>query len=199
VSTNPRRASTWWIAPVLGLVVVVVAVSALVAHSLYNPPPAIGAGPVAAPPSQASSPGSAAPGPSTIAFSTDFAAYPQHDQLLNVLQTYFNAINDKRYDEWLSVVTPTFAAERSKTNFLDGYKSTHDGSIFVFRVDPAPQNGLLALVAFTSVQALADAPDKFPHTCIHWQVVLPLSWDGNRKQWEIDAGFAGTSPQAQAC
>jgi hypothetical protein len=170
-----------------------------VAHSLYHPPPPSSAGQVAAPPSQASSPGSAPPGPSALTFSLDVAAFPQHELVLSTLQTYFNAINDKRYDEWLAAVTPTFAAERSKTNFLDGYKSTHDGSIFVFRVDPAPQNGLLALVAFTSVQALADAPEKFPHTCIHWQVVLPLSWDGNHKQWEIDAGFAGTSPQAQAC
>jgi hypothetical protein len=199
VSTKPRRASTWWIAPVLGLVVVVVAVSALVAHSLYHPPPATGAGPLGAPPSQASVPGVAQPGPTTVAFAPDVVTFPQHAEVLNVLQTYFNAINDKQYDEWLSVVTPTLGAEQSKQVFLSGYQSTHDGSIFVYRVDPAPQNGLRALVGFTSVQALADAPTQFPHACIHWQVVLPLTWDGSHKQWEIDAGITGSTPQTQAC
>jgi len=184
---------------VLGLVVVVVAVAALIAHSLYHQQAAPGAGPVVAPPSQVSVPGSAQPGPTTVAFAPDFAAYPQQGQLLNVLQTYFNAINDKRYDEWLSAVTPTFAAEQSKDQFLLGYRSTHDGSIFVYRVDPAPENGLRALVGFTSVQDVADAPATYPHSCIHWQVVLPLAWDANRKQWEIDAGIAKSSPQKQAC
>ncbi|HYS36145.1 MAG TPA: hypothetical protein VEO01_10990 [Pseudonocardiaceae bacterium] len=199
MSTDPRRASTWWIAPVLGLVGVVVAVAALAAHSLYNQPAATGPGPAVAPPSQASVPGSAAPGPTTVAFASDFAAFPQHGQLLNVIQTYYNAINDKKYDEWLSVVTPTFAGENPRDVFLKAYQSTHDSSIFVYRVDPAPQNGLRALVGFTSMQALADAPTQFPHACIHWQVVLPLTWDGNRKQWEIDTGTTGLTPQRQAC
>ena len=183
----------------LGLVVVLVAVAALIAHSLYHQQATPGAGPAVAPPSQASVPGSAQPGPTAVAFAPDFAAYPQQGQLLSVLQTYFNAINDKRYDEWLSVVTPTFAAEQSKDQFLLGYRSTHDGSIFVYRVDPAPENGLRVLVGFTSTQALADAPATNLHTCIHWQVVLPVAWDANRKQWEIDAGIAKSSPQTQAC
>ena len=139
------------------------------------------------------------PGPTTVAFAPDFVAYPQQGQLLNVLQTYFNAINDKRYDEWLSAVTPTFAAEQSRDQFLLGYRSTHDGSIFVYRVDPAPENGLRVLVSFTSTQAVADAPNQSPYPCIHWQVVLPLAWDADRKQWEIDAGIAKSSPQKQAC
>jgi hypothetical protein len=199
VSTDSRRPSTWWIAPALGLVGVVVAVAALVARNLYHQPASVDVGRVAAPPSQASVPGSAQPGPTTVAFAPDFAVYPQHAQLLTLLQTYYDAINGKQYDEWLSVVTPTLAAEQSKEVFLGGYKSTHDGSIFVYRVDPAPQNGLRALVGFTSVQALADAPAQSPHTCIHWQVVLPLAWDDSRRQWEIDAGITGSTPQTQAC
>jgi hypothetical protein len=199
VSTDPRRANTWWIAPVLGLVVVLVAVAALIAHSLYHQQATPGAGPAVAPPSQVSVPGSAQPGPTTVAFAPDFAAYPQQGQLLKVLQTYFNAINDKRYDEWLSVVTPTFAAEQPKDQFLAGYRSTRDGSMFVYRVDPAPENGLLVLVAFTSTQDQADAPAAFPYKCIHWQVVLPVAWDANHKQWQIDAGIAKSSPQGQRC
>jgi hypothetical protein len=199
VSTDPRRANTWWIAPVLGLVVVVVVVAALIAHNLYHQPASTGAGAVVAPQSQASVPASAQPGPSTVAFAPDVATFPQHAQLLNVLQTYYNAINDKNYDQWLSVVTPEFAAEEPEQSFLAGYQSTHDGSIFVYRVDSAPQNGLRVLVGFTSVQAPGDAPHDFKQACIHWHVVLPLSWDGGHQQWRIDNGVAVLTPQRQAC
>jgi hypothetical protein len=197
VSTDPRRPTTWWAAPVLGLVVVVVAVAALVAHSIYHQPVAAASPGVA--PGQSSVSSSAEPGPATVAFAQDFANYPQHTQVLAVLQGYFNAINDKQYDEWVSVVTPALAAEQTKQEFLDGYHTTHDGSIYVYRVDAAPQNGVRVLLSFTSVQALADAPQNFEHTCIRWQVVLPLAWDEKAKQYEIDAGITGSSPQTQAC
>ncbi|HEX9337331.1 MAG TPA: hypothetical protein VF892_15660 [Pseudonocardiaceae bacterium] len=194
---DPRRPTTWWVAPVLGVVFVVVAVAALVVHSAYRQPTASASSGVA--PGQSSVPSSAEPGPTTVAFAQDFANYPQHSQVLDVLQRYFNAINDKRYDEWVSVVTPALAAEQTKQAFLDGYHTTHDGSIYVYRVDTAPQNGVRVLLSFTSVQALNDAPQNFAHTCIRWQVVLPLAWDPKARQYEIDAGITGSSPQTQAC
>jgi len=96
-------------------------------------------------------------------------------------------------------VTPSLAAEQTRQGFLDGYKTTHDGSIYVYRVDSAPNNGVRVLLSFTSVQALSDAPQNFPHMCIHWQVVVPLAWDVKAKQYEVDAGITGSSPQKQAC
>lgn len=174
------------------------AVAALVVHSIYHQPQGAAANPGVAP-GQSAVPSSAQPGPSTVAFAPDFANYPQHSQLLSVLQTYFNAINDKRYDEWLTAVTPTLAAEQTRQSFLDGYHSTRDGSIFVYRVDTAPQSGVRVLLSFTSVQALQDAPQNFPHTCIRWQEVLPLAWDPKAKQYEVDAGITGSSPQTQVC
>ena len=182
----------------LGLVVVAVAVAALIAHSLYRQPQSTSSDAVVAP-GQSAVPSSNQPGPTTVAFAPDFANYPQHSQLLAVLQLYFKAINDKRYDEWLSAVTPTLAAEQTKQSFLDGYRTTRDGSIFIYRVDTAPRNGVRVLLGFTSVQALQDAPPNFPHTCIHWQYVLPLAWDAQAKQYEVDAGITGSSPQTQAC
>ncbi|HEX4700687.1 MAG TPA: hypothetical protein VH352_01035 [Pseudonocardiaceae bacterium] len=195
--TDPRRPTSWWIAPVLGLVAVTVAVSALITHNLYHQPTATPA-PVVAP-TGTSVPGRGEPGLSTVMFAPDVATYPQHTQLLSVLQTYFNAINDKKYDEFVSVVTPALAAEQTKALFAQGYQSTRDGSIFVYRVDTAPHNGLRVLTSFTSTQALNDAPINFQHTCIRWQVVLPLAWDPEVKQWEIDAGITGSSPQTQVC
>lgn len=183
----------------LGLVVVVSAVAALIVRDIYHQQPDSAATGTGAPPSASSLPSSEQPGPSTVAYTQEFAGYPQHNLALNVLQAYFNAINDKQYDEWVSVVTPSLAAEQTRQAFLDGYKSTRDGSIYVYRVDSAPNNGVRVLVSFTSVQALGDAPQNFPHTCIRWQVVLPLAWDAKAKQYEVDAGITGSSPQKQAC
>lgn len=198
MTTDPRRASSWWVVPVLGLVVVFVAVAALIAHDLYHRNTTASAG-AAAPPGAATMPSSAQPGPGTVEYAQDFADYPQHTEVLAVLQTYFNAINQKRYDEWVSVVTPALAAEQTKEGFLNGYRSTRDGSMYVYRADTAPDNGVRVLLSFTSTQDLADAPPNFPHTCIKWQVVVPLAWDQKQRQFEVDAGITGSSPQVQVC
>ena len=197
MSTDPRRPTTWWVAPVLGLVVVAVVVGGLFARSIYHQQ-TVTAGP-GSPPAHSSVPSSDEPGPSTVTFAQDFANYPQHGQLLTVLQSYFNAINDKQYDEWVAAVSPALAAEQTRQDFLQGYHTTRDGSIYVYRVDTAPANGVRVLLSFTSVQALADAPQNFPHACIRWQVVLPLMWDAKAKRYEVDAGITGSSPQKQAC
>jgi hypothetical protein len=198
VPSDSRRPTSWWVAPVLGLVAVVVAVAALIAHDLYHQAAAATTGP-AAPPGQSSVPSSEEPGPTTVAFAQDVADYPQRALVLTVLQAYFNAINDKRYEEWVAVVTPALAAEQTRQGFLNGYRSTRDGSIYVYRVDTAPDNGVRVLLSFTSTQSPADAPPNFPHTCIRWQVVVPLAWDPKMKQYEVDAGITGSSPQTQAC
>jgi hypothetical protein len=187
------------VAPVLGLVVVVSAVAALIVRDIYHQQPAAATTGAGAPPGVSSIPSAEQPGPTTVAYAQDFADYPQHGELLDVLQGYFNAINDKRYDEWVSVVTPSLAAEQTQQEFLNGYKSTHDGSIYIYRVDTAPDNGVRVLLSFTSVQARSDAPQNFAYACIRWQVVLPLAWDQKAKQYEVDAGITGSSPQKQAC
>jgi hypothetical protein len=144
-------------------------------------------------------PGSAEPGPTTVAYAPDFANFPQHGQLLAVMQTYFDAINDRRYDEWLSVVTAARAAEQPKSTFLHDYNSTRDGSIYLYRADSAPDGGVRVLLGFTSTQAVGDAPPDFPYPCIRWQIVLPLAWDQKAKQYEVDAGLTGSEPQHQRC
>lgn len=181
----------------IGLVVIAVVAGALVAHSLYHQQPVTTG--LGSPPAHSSVPSADEPGPSTITFAQDFANYPQHGELLNVLQSYFDAINDKQYDEWVAAVSPALAAEQTPADFLKGYHTTRDGSIYVYRVDTAPANGARVLLSFTSTQALADAPANFPHECIRWQVVLPLAWDGKNKKYEVDAGITGSSPQKQVC
>lgn len=185
MSTEPVRPNRWWIAPVLGAVVVATAVSALVAHNLYRssaaPPP------VVVSTGSATVPSSEEPGPTQVSVTPDAAQDTLHANVRQVLQTYFDAINDKRYDEWRSVVTSAMARQNPEKAFTQGYESTRDGSIVVYRVDTAPDGGLRVLLSFHSVQDVADAPTNFPHGCIAWRVVWPLTQDSDGT-WRVDAG-----------
>ena len=103
-------------------------------------------------------PRGAEPGSPVVSVTPDVGKFAQHTEVQQLFQNYFDAINAKQYDKWLSVVTSDLAAEESRTQFLAGYRSTRDGSIVVYRVDNAPDRGLRVLLTFHSVQAVADAP-----------------------------------------
>jgi hypothetical protein len=179
------------------VVVVATAVAALLVHGVYQRSAA--AAPLVVSTGSSSVPRSAEPGSSVVTVTPDVLRFSGHTEVQQLFQTYFSAINAKRYDQWLSVVTPDLADEEPQAQFLSGYKSTRDGSILVYRVDSAPRNGLRVLLSFHSVQDVADAPPKFPFACVAWQVVSPLSWDPDDNQWKIDAGATGAAPQGKAC
>jgi hypothetical protein len=198
VPSDPSRPNRWWIAPVLGVVVVATAAATLVVRTVYQQQPANPA-PVVVATGSSSVPRGAEPGSPVVSVTPDVVRFAQHTEVRQLFQTYFDAINAKQYDTWRSVVTSDLAAEEPRSQFLTGYRSTRDGSIVVYRVDNAPDKGLRVLLTFHSVQAVADAPAKFPFSCVAWQVVSPLSWDADRKGWRIDAGVTGESPQGRAC
>jgi hypothetical protein len=198
VPSDPSRPNRWWIAPVLGVVVVATAAAALVVQGVYQQQPANSA-PVVVSTGSSSVPRGAEPGSSVVSVTPDVVKFAQHTEVQQLFQAYFDAINTKQYDKWRSVVTSDLADEEPRALFLNGYRSTRDGSIVVYRVDNAPDRGLRVLLTFHSVQAVADAPAKFPYGCVAWQVVSPLSWDTQQKGWKIDAGVTGASPQGNAC
>lgn len=178
--------------------VVVTAVAAVVAHGLYHRTPVLAPIPVATgTPSVV--PSSAEPGPGAVSVTPDVLRDPVHADVQRLLQRYFDAINDRRYDEWRSVVTVTMASQKSRQAFLAGYESTRDGSILVYRVDRALDGGLRVLLSFHSTQSPADAPQGHQVGCLVWQVVWPLSWDAKEAQWKVDAGPTATSPQVDSC
>jgi hypothetical protein len=184
--------------PVLGVVVLVTAVSAVVAHGLY------GRAPVAAPIRVATGtssavPSSVEPGSDVVSVTPGVLRDPEHAAVQRVLQDYFDAINERRYDEWRSVVTSAMANQKSRQAFLAGYESTRDGSVLVYRVDRALDGSLRVLLRFHSTQSPADAPADHQSGCLVWQVVWPLTWDSRDQQWQVDAGPTATSPQVSDC
>lgn len=185
----------------LGVVVVVTAVAAIVAHTVYQRPAAAAAAnpPVVVPTASSAVPPTQEPGSPVVSVTPDVLRFPLHTQVQQLLQTYFDAINNQRYDLWRSVVTPNMAEHKSERDFVAGYESTRDGSVVVYRVDTTTDDSLRVLLTFHSVQALADAPKDFQHRCIVWRVVWPLTWDPDDQHWEVDTGTTNEAPQRAAC
>lgn len=205
--TEPNRPSRWWIAPLLGLVVVVTAVGALVAHNLYQRPTVTPPQTLPAPASTSSSQPAvigAEPGSPTVQVTADVQNSPLVGKVRDALQKYFNAINVKpvnsqQYLAWRSVVAANLASKESEQKFEDGYKTTRDGTIMVYRVDIAPDDSLRVLLSFHSTQELDSAPSDFQHTCIEWHVVWPLSSEDGGVSLKVDSGMSGATPQRQVC
>lgn len=179
----------------LGVVVVATAIAALVARNLYHEQPAAGPPPVVSTTESSVAP-AAEPGSTVVETTPDVAANSQGQQVQQVLQTYFDAINNRDYDKLLSVVTAQFAAAQPKQKFLSDYKTTSDGTIRVVRIDQAPF-GLSVMVTFHSMQDLAYAPKYAQFRCIQWQEVLPMVRQGD--SLALDNSPTGASPQTQQC
>lgn len=177
---------------------VVTAAAALLAHSLYHRPAPTAPIPVATG-APSTVPGSAEPGPDTVTVTPDVLRDPVHADVQRVLQTYFDSINNRRYDEWRSVVTENMASRKPRQAFLSGYESTRDGSVLVYRVDRALDGSLRVLLGFHSTQSPADAPKGHQSGCLAWRVVWPMSWDAKDATWQVDAGLADTAPQISTC
>jgi len=186
---------------VIGVVLVLTAVGGLVARSIYQPAANASTPPVAAPP-PTSAPTSGQPvkqpGSPKVQLSADSAASPYGATVQNLLQVYFNSINDHNYQEWESVATPALIAENLPGKWQNGYKSTQDGSMYVYRINSSPGSQLRVLITFTSTQALAQAPSFAQFTCVNWSQVMPLV--NTNGSWRIDVNPSGSPhPLAAQC
>jgi hypothetical protein len=192
-----RRSPRLWLA-VLGAAVVA-AGGGVAAREFYKPKPA---DPVAAPPVVTTAPSTtvpaeAQPGPRKVMATQDVVVHPQFPEIGQMLQDYFDSINAKDYDKWRTAVVRLWAQRFPEQDWKSNYKSTQDGSILVKRIDTAPDRKLRVMLAFTSTQAIEDAPPELPKGCIRWHIVLPLSREDNK--WKIDVGPESSSPRHDEC
>ncbi|MGB8996669.1 MAG: hypothetical protein WCC65_15360 [Pseudonocardiaceae bacterium] len=121
-----------------------------------------------------------APGPATVVLAEDAAVHPDADRIRKLVQKYFDAINAGDYQLWRSAVIPQWARDTGESAWRSQYRSTLDGSIMVYRLEPRVGGGLVALTSFTSLQNPADAPPELPVRCLHWWVSYPLIGDGDQ-------------------
>ena len=194
------RPRYWWLAPVLAAVMLFTGLGGFAAHMIYHGGRSFGD--ANAQPSETPSPSSSATraegaGPSEVALTADAENYPLGPAVRKLLQNYFNAINDKNFSQWVSVVTANRQRQTSRSAWLQDYRSTTDGNIVVYRIEQAPDNGLRVLLDFTSTQDVSDAPKDLPSGCIQWQVVYPLAYENGA--WKLDFAVSSASPQRQVC
>jgi hypothetical protein len=185
--------------PVVAAAVVLAAAGGLAGREFYRPKPVEHVSSPSAGSSEPSTsvPAAAQPGSPKVTATQDVADHPQFSGIGPMLQDHFDSINAKDYGKWRSTVTKQRASTYAETAWKVDYKSTQDGSILVHRIDSAPDRRLRVLVAFTSVQDIADAPLELPVPCIRWHIVLPLTREDNK--WKIDAGPEGASPRHDEC
>ena len=185
----------------IGVVLVLTAVGGLVARSIYQPAANAATQPSAAPPPSADAPTSGTvtqdPDSKQVKLSADAASSPYGKTVLDLLQTYYNAINDNTYLEWESTVTPAFIAATPQESWENGYSSSQDTGMYVYRINSAPDNQLRVLLTFNSHQDPSKAPDTAPYACITWHSVLTMS--DTKSGWKIDAGTAGSHPITEEC
>lgn len=142
-------------------------------------------------------PPGAQPGSPVVELTQDARAHPYGDTVHEVLQKYFNSINQRDYELWLGTVTKQRIQDKTREEWLTAYRSTRDGSILLHRIVSGPDERLHALVSFTSTQDPADAPVVLPARCIHWRMVLPVVPVGG--QWKLDMLPPGTAPEYTRC
>lgn len=177
----------------LGVVVVATAVAALIARNVYQHTPSGSPPPVVSTTETSVAPG-AEPGSPIVTVAPDVANSSDGKQVQQLLQAYFDAINDRDYGSLLSIVTPQYAANESESKFMSDFHTTKDGTIRVVRIDPTA-TGLSVLVTFHSEQDIAHAPPFAKYQCVAWQIVWPLvRVDGDLR---LDSGPAATPPTQQ--
>jgi hypothetical protein len=191
------RSARWWLAPVIGLIVLFTAAAGLVARHLYQQAAAsaeISALTPSAPPTATTGEN----GPRTVALSPDAGVYPQVNAIRTTLQNYFDSINTQNYNLWTTAVTRArLHLIGGQANWRSELRSTTDSSIVVRRIEAAPDNALLVLLTFTSVQSTNDAPSFAPYPCILWNVVWPFAQENG--QWKLDVGPATLVPVYSRC
>ncbi|QQQ77785.1 hypothetical protein IOD16_04600 [Saccharothrix sp. 6-C] len=185
--------------PAVLLVAAATAGVGVLAREAYQRPVVPPGGQVAAPGSgqSGSVPRSAQPGSGAVQLSVDAAQHPDGQRVREVLQQFFDAINDHDYEQWAKTVTAHRVGQTPRSRWLSDYESSRDGSILVHRIESVSESRLRVLMTFTSTQDVVKAPAELQADCIHWRVVYPLQVD--RGTLRVDLGTEGSTSQFTAC
>jgi hypothetical protein len=100
---------------------------------------------------------------------------PRAQEVADLLQRYFDAINRHDYDAWLTTVSRS-QATRDPDDWARDYKTTRDTDIYVSDIQDG--NPLLVRMQFMSHQAVELAPSAMPLPCVRWDVTYQVVDEG---------------------
>lgn len=115
-------------------------------------------------------------GNSTVAVSPSAAANPAVAPIVNLLTSYFTAINKHDYAAYSSLLEPQVQQQMTASQFATGYQSTMDSAATLTGISTAADGSLQAAVTFTSHQDPSDSPDN--SGCTNWSITLFLEQGG---------------------
>ena len=176
---SPNRTTLTWLIPITLLVAVCALVGGLIARQVYavtkpaaaDQPPAVTTTPDT---TTRSGPGNT----TTVSFTPFARSDPQFDKVQNAIQNYLNAINTQSYPLWKQTMTSDVLAAQTETDWHNGYRSTVDSDMTVYRIEATDQ-GADVFGSFTSRQNVANAPKDLQAACINWWMVWPMVKSGN--------------------
>ena len=116
-----------------------------------------------------------AAGPSADASVLLSAGAEQHPRAADVQQTlqrYFDAINRRDFQAWLTVVGPDQSVGQTEQDWSHAYSTTVDSNLVIADIADDP---LRVRLMFTSQQAVDFAPKRLPATCINWDLTYLLT------------------------
>ncbi len=96
-------------------------------------------------------------------------------QVRDLLQRYFTAINNHDYDAWLATVT-TAQSQRSRESWMADYRTTRDSDVYVSDINDG--DPLTVRMQFVSHQSVDLAPTALPLPCVRWDVTYQIIDEG---------------------
>jgi hypothetical protein len=108
----------------------------------------------------------------------------QHaDEVVALFRRYFNAINTRDYELWVSTLSQERVPD-GDLKFHNDYSTTSDERVHIVDITE-DGDGLVAIVSFRSHQDPSKAPTDSPYPCLDWQMKYPLS----REAGELKISF----------
>ncbi|WP_158893859.1 hypothetical protein [Amycolatopsis anabasis] len=185
-----------WLVPALIVVLSLTVGGGLLARELYRQP-VEELGTADELPTSSSLAPEQQPGDPTVKLSADAVLHPHDEDVRDLLQNFFDAINHRNFEQWRDTVTRERLQSRTQSQWEREYETTRDGSIVVHRIEAVGPSALHVLVTFTSTQNVKYAPPELPEGCIRWRLVLPVVQESGR--WRVDQVLPGTTPEHEKC
>jgi hypothetical protein len=123
--------------------------------------------------SQASPSTAPSAGGVTVTVADGVVPNPHITQVVDLLTSYFTAINNHDYRAYVSLFDQQFQQNYSPRQFSGDYSSTSDSAIRLTDLRYSDSDGLAAVVTFTSHQQPSQSPDNA--SCDNWTISLYLT------------------------
>jgi hypothetical protein len=197
VSAGHRKEGHWLVLSAMLIVLIIAAGTVLLelgrAGSASTPRPRAAASPTT-PAARPTAAVPTAPGP-LVSVAPSAASSPDETVVLSFLASYFTAINDHNFADYLQLFGVPLRAQLSAATFSAGYGTTTDSAIRLTSIGVIGSGELVAQVSFVSHQQPSASPTD--SACTAWVIALYLLPQSG--SYQLQQPPAGYQPSYSAC